>query len=286
MIYVFLPSHLYKVGDETNTVDGTKRKSKFKLLKSRELFELIDKYIQLINHQDTQMEFHLVKNDITCIQYEKGDFFEAHQDFLSYTSNVIEEYTMVLSLDSDCNGGHTILHINDHFKHLSNASKTKYHSLIFRKDMKHEGEILKSGQKCILTMNLLATEKKAKQIALVKFPKEDKVSYFIDLEKILRFPNNKILKSFNLNKLSELKKFLVYNETKISKEKFNLVYKLLVGYSLTKQEINKNTKLFQYNGFNIQNILANSLIEEFQSKIQTLPKKLSEATERKSIKSK
>jgi len=260
----FSPSHLYKIGDETITVDSTKRKSKFKLLKSRELFELMDKYIQLINQQDSQMEFQLVKNDITCIRYSKGDFFEAHQDFLSYTSNIIEEYTMVLSLDSDCNGGHTIIHVNDHFKHFSRASKTKYHSLIFRKDMKHEGEILKSGQKCILTMNLLAMDKKAKQIVLVKFPKENKVSYFIDLEKILKFPNNKISKTFKNQKT----KFLIYHETKISKEKFNVVYKLLIGYSLSKQEINENTKLFQYYGFNIRNILTNSLVEEFQSKIQ------------------
>ena len=57
------------------------------------------------------------------------------------------EYTMIICVDADCEGGNTILHLNNFFKHSSKFTTTPYHSLIFRKDIIHEGELIKNGYK-------------------------------------------------------------------------------------------------------------------------------------------
>ncbi len=74
-----------------------------------------------------------------------------HEDYLSLKSNCIEEYTMIICMDANCEGGETIFHVNEWFKHVSKSSITPGHCMIFRKDLKHEGAIVKSGEKNILT---------------------------------------------------------------------------------------------------------------------------------------
>ena len=46
--------------------------------------------------QDPLNSFTLVPNDVTHIIYEEGGFFKPHSDYLSVTSNCVEEYTMLV----------------------------------------------------------------------------------------------------------------------------------------------------------------------------------------------
>ena len=52
---------------------------------------LQDGIIGEVNRTDTSKTYYLVRNDITHIVYGPGDFFKRHSDYLSVTSNIVEE---------------------------------------------------------------------------------------------------------------------------------------------------------------------------------------------------
>ena len=106
------------------------------------------------NEKDEFYHWILVKNDITFIKYSKGGFFKTHQDYTTVTSNVMEEFTLILCIDAKCVGGETMLHFNDKSKYKSLSTTTPKHVLLFRKDIKHEGLQIIDRYKHILMMNL------------------------------------------------------------------------------------------------------------------------------------
>lgn len=170
-------SELYSSVSETKFIDTEKRSSKYKLFTSFELFEEMEKIVNVINGEDEVCSFSLVRNDLTLIQYTEGDFFKSHEDYLSFTSNEIEEYTLILCLNSGISrdserwelpiGGETKIEINKFFSHLSRSSITPGSVLLFRKDLVHSGELLIRGFKDILTANLISFPKNKKDDALV-----------------------------------------------------------------------------------------------------------------------
>ena len=168
----FQKSLLYSTKTKTKFIDENERISKFKLLKDETLFDYFDQLLEKINQVDPQYNYSVVHNDITYIQYEKGGFFKKHSDYLSFTSNLIEEYTLILCTDAKCVGGETILHINPSFKHISKASITPKNCLLFRKDIVHEGNLIEDGYKHILTVNLVGTQKECDKIIVVSFENE------------------------------------------------------------------------------------------------------------------
>ena len=52
--------------------------------------------------------------DLTYLLYEEGGYFHAHEDYLSFTTNLVEEYTglLVLEASPDLQGGETVLSVN------------------------------------------------------------------------------------------------------------------------------------------------------------------------------
>ena len=88
----FEASQLYDSQKEEKVTDDTMRRSKFRLLKDSTLFDaLSDGIIREINRTDPSKVFSLVRNDVSHIVYGPGDFFKRHSDYLSVTSNIIEE---------------------------------------------------------------------------------------------------------------------------------------------------------------------------------------------------
>ena len=156
----FEKSELYSMSKGQKFIDETKRVSRFKKIKNDRLFDLVDEYVSMMSANDDLFEFLLFRNDITMIEYEKGGFFEKHEDYLSIKSNQIQEYSLILCISADCKGGETVLFINQMTDpYVSRHTVTPFHALLFRKDITHKGNRIESGHKTILTMNLWAFPK-------------------------------------------------------------------------------------------------------------------------------
>ena len=169
-------SQLYSPIVGEKFIDTDKRSSKYIAIKENELFTLCNELIQELNRIDNCYSYHLVKNDITYIKYQKGDFFAEHEDYLSLKSNIIEEFTLIICISNDNNlkGGRTSFKINQYFIHNSTYSSIYKCALLFRKDLTHSGQIVTDGIKEILTMNLWGVRKQNlnEKILVVKFNKE------------------------------------------------------------------------------------------------------------------
>jgi hypothetical protein len=92
----FDTSAVYEVATSERVVDESLRQSKFRALKDPAVFKLAAEIVDRMSDQDPLNDFTLVPNDVSHIVYNKGGFFRAHSDYLSLTSNVIDEYTMLL----------------------------------------------------------------------------------------------------------------------------------------------------------------------------------------------
>ena len=97
-------SLLYSASEDKKFIDLDKRSSKFKAIINEELFDATELLINKINTIDKYYDYKLVRNDVTYIKYESGDFFDKHEDYLSFTSNSIEEYTLIMCVKAECDG--------------------------------------------------------------------------------------------------------------------------------------------------------------------------------------
>jgi hypothetical protein len=133
--------------------------------------------------------YQLVRRDVTEIIYPIGGFFKKHKDYLSLTSNSIQEYTLIVCLPSSTQqeqaietdnlsssvvGGETLIHSNGETS-TSSATTKPGGALLFRKDLEHEGAVLKSGNKRIMTVNLWAIDQSSSSdiklgVLLISFP--------------------------------------------------------------------------------------------------------------------
>lgn len=254
---VFETSQLYSSDEDKKFIDVEKRSSQFRLIIDNKAFDLVDKILEKINKLDTLYNYILFRNNITHINYKTGDFFKVHEDYLSIKSNSIEEYTMIVCMDADCEGGETIFHINDYFKYTSKSSITPYHCLIFRKDLKHEGSLLKSGTKNILTMNIWGIQKSCDTIVGISFAKDKSDNpllpkYFISTNKIMN--TETLLESF-LTFSKPTKQITIYNEEVYTEEEFDVIYKLYNKMHITTKEFTDYHNIIDYYQFTINNIL-------------------------------
>ncbi|AYV81372.1 MAG: hypothetical protein Harvfovirus30_4 [Harvfovirus sp.] len=267
----FETSRLYSADREKKFIDIEKRSSQYRLITTKAAFDLVDSLINKINSFDKTSNYILFRNNITQISYATGDFFQAHEDYLSITSNMLEEYTMIICMDATCEGGETIFHVNDWFKHTSKSSITPGHCLLFRKDLKHEGAILKSGTKNILTLNVWRTKKSCESIVGITFPASDDPDqatpkYFISTNKIIE--TNTLLASF-LRFSSNPQKIYIYEEKNYTSEDFEIIYKLYNEMYITAKEYTVHRNIIDYYQFTAANILID-LTEEIHKTIKSV----------------
>ena len=62
------------------------------------MFNMARQLIDNINQLDETYHFNLIENDITHIKYQAGYFFQPHEDYLTLTSNIVEEFTLLICL--------------------------------------------------------------------------------------------------------------------------------------------------------------------------------------------
>jgi hypothetical protein len=266
----FNHSLLYDPKAEEKILDPSMRNSEFRLFTERTYFELVEKYIDIINENDPDINFILLRNDLTHIRYQPGGFFKPHEDYLSFNSNLIEEYTMILCLKADSKGGETIINVNHFFKHISKSTITVGHALIFRKDLTHEGALLESGNKEILTMNLLATSKKVERTVVVSFPENKKEVILIPLANIEQIPNNYILAKLQFtNEINSKNNLLKYVEEHSTIKDFEIINKIFQKQKLTIEEIQSNYELLDYYQVNVSNIMSKIILD---NSVNTLSK--------------
>mmetsp|Transcript_12590 Transcript_12590/g.24652 ORF Transcript_12590/g.24652 Transcript_12590/m.24652 type:complete len:701 (+) Transcript_12590:41-2143(+) len=169
----FEQSELYVVADGENRIDTTRRVSEFRKIRDVTLFNLVEPLVSQLSKNDPIFTYTLVRNDVTHIRYKKGGFFTKHQDYVSVTSNMLEEFSMLVCVTPEQfveadQGGKTVIHMKRD-KFVSDATTTPGCALAFRKDLEHESTVLKEGEKHIIMLNLWAVRKDAGGILLINF---------------------------------------------------------------------------------------------------------------------
>ena len=205
---------------------------------------------------------------MTYIKYEKGDFFKSHEDYLSFTSNMVEEYTFIMCVNANCEGGRTIFYVNDFFTHKSTESKEQNHCMIFRKDIKHEGEMISSGSKEILTFNLLGLPKTSVTLIVIQFNNEER-RYYISKDKIDSCGDN-LFTSF-LHFKGENEKICVYMEKEYTYDEFEIIYRILNKCYISINEYKMYKIIIDYYQISISNIL----LTEFNSNPKKIQNRIS-----------
>ena len=168
-------SELYSSERDAKFVDTDLRQSQFQVFQDPELFELLEaSVVKQLNDSDSTYHYMIHKNDVTHIKYTKGGFFKKHRDYLSTTSNLVEEYTLLVCVTPststpDAKGGDTKIFTYGTEKTFD--THTAGCGLLFCKDLEHEGTEVLEGEKHILTANIWATRKdQTDQVLLVTFP--------------------------------------------------------------------------------------------------------------------
>ena len=102
-------SALYEVAGDRRLVDTSLRLSRFRAIADdARLFAAARALVAAAAAPDALNDYTLLQNDVTHIRYEPGGFFKAHEDYLSLTSNVVEEYTMLVCVTPDAEAAATV----------------------------------------------------------------------------------------------------------------------------------------------------------------------------------
>lgn len=267
----FKNSEIYDSRKEVKLENLEERISQFRLFTDAILFEQCDRILAEINKVNEHTHFKIFRNDLTHIKYKEGEFFKPHQDYLSLTGNLVTEYTLLICIDADCKGGETVLHLNRHFKHRSSATVTPGHCLLFRKDICHEGAMVLSGKKEILSLNVwgLDKDKGTDEIVIVTFP-NSAISYEIPVKNILALPiNNSITAFINFKKngLNETAVIWHYTELNVDPDDFACIYDIYMQNGLNAEQLKDSEKILDHFGIPYKYILVNSLIAEVQGPV-------------------
>ena len=186
----FEPSQLYSSKEKRKFTDTSLRQSEFRALVDDRLFSLASDIVKAISNEGNNpmgLEFELVRNDCTHIRYREGGFFKRHADYLSANGNIIEEYTLLLCVSqpedaqrcasTSTVGGETVIHWGSGTSTTFQATTLADHALLFRKDLEHEGKVIKSGNKEILSLNVWGFRKEVDpsnaRVLHVRFPEDE-----------------------------------------------------------------------------------------------------------------
>lgn len=283
----FEPSLIYQVDIQEKKLNPDRRQSVFKTIVKSDLFDLCDQLLVHLNKLQNEKIFILVRNDVTYIKYSAGGYFKAHEDYLSLTSNFIEEFTLLMCVDANCTGGETILHFNQFFKYPSRSSITPGSVLLFRKDILHEGAILESGYKEIMMLNLWAIPKESKAVSIIFDPLPDtsqtnphdanqdtgksqpikinrkSPNYVLSENTILNFPDNMLSAFVRFSRQQgNTSPLLIYRETQWSYDQFKIVADIYNRKAISYKEISSAKDILEYHGFDFNSLLIKSFADD------------------------
>jgi hypothetical protein len=254
----FKQSEVYNTRTEEKTIDTDLRSSEFRVLTDPKIFDLAEEVISTINETQPKggKKFCLYKNDIMHIRYVPGGYFKEHEDYLSITSNFVEEYSLIVCVRGKATRGRTILKLNPNFSVKSEASCTTNRALLFRKDITHAGEELAEGDiKEIITFNVWAFEPKVRRIVKISFQKKFQDERFILLsaDKIKNYPGKTLLQQFLHSKIGRDKKTSIVDyDSRHSYESFKVIEKLYNGQAISFNEFNTYSEMLDFHLFDCQ----------------------------------
>jgi hypothetical protein len=271
----FNPSEVYNAVADEKTIRPDLRLSEFRTLTTPALFNTAEALLHNINtsqnintyQKSAAPRFVICKNDVMHIKYTKGGYFKEHEDYLSITSNFIEEYSLLVCIDgtySEGTGGRTILKINNFFTYKSEASCTKGHALLFRKDIQHEGEVLHSGTKEILTFNVWAIHPDIEQVIVVSFENDTRTCN-IDGNKINAFPYKTLLKivlSTGVGK--ENNGTIVTYKSHHTFEEFEIIANIYNNKAITYQQVKNYQDILDYHLFDYKKLLIKTVEDSIE----------------------
>lgn len=161
-------STLYnKITKNTESNQKIRKSFKFNVF-DQELFAYVK--VILSNMRVTEYECQIIFDELELLVYEPGGFFLPHTDFEKLKSNTFQMYTMLIGLNSDVVGGETVLCCTSDLKSeneqsqstelkVFNESITKGGVLIFRNDLEHASNVVMTGIKNVLKVNLILHRK-------------------------------------------------------------------------------------------------------------------------------
>jgi len=153
-------SKIYMRNEQKEMVDTKLRKSKKFHFSDKVSFDLVkESIIPKINNIVKDIHYDLVCDNIDIIIYEAGDFFEAHNDFVTIQSNTVKTYAFLLCLESDAVGGETIIHLTPKKSVIIKETITPGSAIVFRNEVLHEGSKVLSGHKIVMKLNILGIAK-------------------------------------------------------------------------------------------------------------------------------
>jgi small ubiquitin-related modifier len=279
----FTHSHIYDGKRDEKVIDKNLRQSEFRLFTDKHVFGLGDKLLQELTESDKLNDYAIVRNDITHIVYKPGDFFSEHKDYLSMTSNVVEEYSLLVCVTPESEvpavGGETLVNVNQSFTHSSTSTTTRGCGLLFRKDLVHESAVLQSGAKEIITLNVWMTKKNTGQILLVSFNEKgeetqrgsqglqaiaDAKNYALSMSVVHAVPGCFFAgyTSFNKSKYDTDQgdhldqSVITYLCEQATYDEFAVVYKALTGAYVSYEEVSKGSALLDFFGVPLRNIIV------------------------------
>jgi hypothetical protein len=256
----FQQSQVYNVLSEEKEMVPEIRLSQFRTLVDKKLFDIGTKILDTINSDMLKSKFVIYANDIMHIKYSAGGYFKMHEDYLSVNSNILEEYTMIVCVNADCEGGETILTFNKFFKHTSKMTNTPTGCLLFRKDIPHEGAQLLSGMKEIITFNVWLINNDAENVMIIDFENDNR-KYFLSINDIMRHSSDNILKI--LVKTSQYddifsSKVIQYTDPHTF-EQFAIIEKIISGGVVSYSEYAKYHDVIKYYLFDMKNIIMKAI---------------------------
>lgn len=198
----FAPSNIYHKELQLNVLNDEVRSSQTQHLpykSNQTIFRSIESLVEMINEANNTM-FSLVPDEIDIVKYEKGDFFSKHSDFIPIKNKYITYYTLLFSLDANCVGGETRLYFNNQGEKLNesftfNETITPDSWLLFKNEIEHSSNKIKSGYKIVLKANLvhinLSNNQFNSQFDKLIMAKNEIIDDFLS-------KNNNILPTYNL----------------------------------------------------------------------------------------
>lgn len=174
------PSQLYATAVAANVEESSIRKSESRTFTDERLFSLCKTLVNKLSASDSAYNYTVVPDNLTHIRYRPGGFFARHVDHCRGTSNIVEEFTLIVNVQPPnvaCTGGHTAIHHT-----AASGAAVPFHfdltqpgrGLLFRKDVEHEGMPVESGEKHVLCLNLWGRRKDRRgQVLLVSINSPD-----------------------------------------------------------------------------------------------------------------
>ena len=148
--------------------------------------------------------------------------------------------------------------MNPYYTHVSKATTTPGHALIFRKDLVHEGALLEKGEKIIVSANIWVPREPVTAVVEVSFEETEKTCA-IALQQVAAFPESALAAfvSFTDKQLGKPSTIYKYKCSICTYEEFEVVFKTLCQMYVQPEQVSEGLAVLDYFGLSPKNTMIN-----------------------------